>query len=64
MTGFVELFTRYDVLGAFWLTIQLSLLGTLGALVIGLVIAICRVSPSACCRSSGPPTSPCSATPR
>ena len=45
MTGFVELFTRYDVLGAFWLTIQLSLLGTLGALVIGLVIAICRVSP-------------------
>lgn len=45
MDGLVTLFSRYDVLGAFWVTIQLTLFGALGALLIGTVVAICRVSP-------------------
>jgi glutamate transport system permease protein len=34
-----------DVLGAFWLTIQLALFSTVGALVIGTIVAVMRVSP-------------------
>lgn len=37
--------SRYDILGAFWVTIQLSALSALGALVIGTIVAIFRVSP-------------------
>ena len=33
------------MLAAFWMTIQLTLLSAFGALVIGTVVAICRVSP-------------------
>ena len=45
MDGLATLFQRYNVLGAFWTTIQLTVWGALGALVIGTVVAICRVSP-------------------
>lgn len=40
-----DLFSKYDILGAFWLTIQLSFLSAIGALVIGTIIAVLRVSP-------------------
>jgi glutamate transport system permease protein len=35
----------YDVLGAFWTTIQLTLLSAVGALVLGTVLAAMRLSP-------------------
>jgi glutamate transport system permease protein len=40
-----ELFSEYDILGAFKLTIYLTLLAAVGALVIGTVVAVMRVSP-------------------
>ncbi len=40
-----DILARYDLLGAFWLTVQLSFWSALGALVIGTVVAILRVSP-------------------
>lgn len=45
MAELAELFSTYDVLGAFWMTIQLTVWGALGALVIGTAIAVSRVSP-------------------
>ena len=48
-----ELFAEYDVLGAFWMTIQLTVVSALGALVIGTVVAVCRVSPVAVLRGFG-----------
>ena len=53
MDDLIELFTRYDPVGAFWLTIQLTVMGAVGALVIGTVIAICRVSPVAVLQKFG-----------
>lgn len=41
-----EMLARYNVLEAFWLTIQLTFYGALGALVLGTVVAIMRVSPA------------------
>ncbi|MFC0628363.1 amino acid ABC transporter permease [Kribbella deserti] len=40
-----ELFSEYDILGAFKLTIYLTLLSAVGSLVIGTVVAVMRVSP-------------------
>ena len=40
-----ELFSQYNVLGAFGITIALTVLSALGALVIGTLVAIMRVSP-------------------
>jgi glutamate transport system permease protein len=40
-----EILNNYDVLGAFWGTIKLSILGTLGALLLGTVVAVLRLSP-------------------
>lgn len=45
MFGLAELFAEYPVLGAFWMTIRLALCGAVGAIVIGTVVAIMRVSP-------------------
>jgi glutamate transport system permease protein len=45
MSGLGTLFSEYNVLGAFWMTVQLTLWGALGALLLGTVIAVCRVSP-------------------
>lgn len=45
MSELAELFATYDVLGAFWMTIQLTIWGAIGSLIIGTVIAILRVSP-------------------
>ena len=40
-----DILSKYDILGAFWVTIQLSVLSAIGALVIGTIVAILRVSP-------------------
>lgn len=48
-----ELLTEYDVLAAFWMTIRLTVAAAIGALVIGTVVAIMRVSPVAVFRSVG-----------
>ncbi|OFE16484.1 glutamate ABC transporter permease [Humibacillus sp. DSM 29435] len=40
-----DILSKYDILGAFWVTIQLSLLAAIGALVLGTIVAILRVSP-------------------
>lgn len=45
MEGFSTLLTEYDVLAALWMTIKLTVLSALGALVIGTVVAVFRVSP-------------------
>lgn len=37
--------SNYDVLGAFWLTILLSIFGTIGSLVLGTIVAVMRLSP-------------------
>lgn len=42
---FVELFQTFDVLGAFWMTIQLTALSAVGSLVIGTILAAMRISP-------------------
>jgi glutamate transport system permease protein len=48
-----EILSNYDIVGAFWVTIQLSLLSAIGALVIGTIVAILRVSPVAVLRFLG-----------
>lgn len=40
-----ELLTSFDVVGAFWMTIQLTVLSAIGALVIGTLVAVMRLSP-------------------
>lgn len=45
MDGLNELFSQYDILAAFWMTIRLTLLSAVGALVIGTLFAVMRVSP-------------------
>lgn len=45
MEGFSTLLTEYDVLAALWITIKLTVLSAIGALVIGTVVAVFRVSP-------------------
>jgi glutamate transport system permease protein len=40
-----DILSKYDILGAFWVTVQLSALSALGALVLGTIVAILRVSP-------------------
>src|SRR6478736_7320408 len=41
----LDILSRYDVLAAFWMTIRLTLFSAIGALVIGTVVAVMRVSP-------------------
>jgi glutamate transport system permease protein len=48
-----DILREYDILGAFWVTIQLSVLSAIGALVIGTIVAILRVSPVAVLRFLG-----------
>jgi glutamate transport system permease protein len=48
-----RLLTEYDVLGALWMTVKLAVVSAVGALVIGTVVAVCRVSPVAVLRAFG-----------
>ncbi|MFT4216829.1 MAG: amino acid ABC transporter permease [Micropruina sp.] len=40
-----DILAKYNVLAAFWVTIELAVLSALGALILGTLVAICRVSP-------------------
>ena len=40
-----DILSQYDVLGAFWLTIQLAVFSAVGALLLGTVVAVMRISP-------------------
>jgi len=51
--GLSQLLSEYNVLGAFWMTIKLTLASAIGALVIGTVVAIMRVSPVTVLRAAG-----------
>jgi glutamate transport system permease protein len=53
LSGLSELFNEYNVLAAFWMTIKLTVVAAIGALLIGTIIAIMRVSPVAVFRSFG-----------
>lgn len=41
----LDIIREYDVVGAFWITIQLTLYAAVGSLLIGTIVAILRVSP-------------------
>ncbi|GAY07722.1 amino acid ABC transporter permease [Pseudonocardia sp. N23] len=41
----MDLFSKYDIFGAFWVTIQLTLLSAVGALIWGTVLVAMRVGP-------------------
>ncbi|HEX8508065.1 MAG TPA: amino acid ABC transporter permease [Propionibacteriaceae bacterium] len=53
MEGLSTLLGEYNVLAAFWMTIKLTVISALGALVIGSVVAVMRVSPIRVLRSFG-----------
>lgn len=50
---FSELFSQYDVPGAFWVNIQLTFWSAIFALIIGTVLALFRISPIASLRWAG-----------
>lgn len=45
MNGFLELFAEYDVLGAFWMNVRLTVLAAVGSFVLGIILALFRISP-------------------
>jgi glutamate transport system permease protein len=53
LNGLSELFAEYNVLAAFWMTIKLTVAAAVGALLIGTIVAIMRVSPVAVFWSAG-----------
>jgi glutamate transport system permease protein len=53
VSEFLELLRQYDVLGAFWVNLQLTFWGGLLALAIGTVLAVMRISPLASLRWAG-----------
>ena len=48
-----DILRNYDVLGAFWMTIYLTFFSAIGALVIGTILAVMRVSPVRVLRVAG-----------
>ncbi|SFB37687.1 amino acid ABC transporter membrane protein 1, PAAT family [Amycolatopsis marina] len=48
-----DLLSEYDVLGAFWVTVQLTVLSAIGALIWGTILAGMRVSPVPMMRAFG-----------
>jgi glutamate transport system permease protein len=48
-----ELLAEYDVLGAFWMTVKLTVASAFGALLLGTVVAVMRVSPVGVLRAFG-----------
>ncbi len=48
-----ELFASYDVFGAFFVTIELAVVSSVGALLIGTVVAVLRLSPTPLLRGIG-----------
>lgn len=52
-TDVQTLFSDYDILGAFWMTIRLTALALVGSLVLGTLLAVMRVSPIPSLRLGG-----------
>ncbi len=48
-----ELFGEFNILGAFWVTIELTFYSAIGALVIGTIVAVMRVAPVPILRGFG-----------
>ena len=53
MDDFASLFDEFDVLGAFWVNIQLTFFAAILALVLGTVLAVMRISPVPSLRWAG-----------
>lgn len=53
MDAITTLLQTYDVPAAFWMTVKLTVLSAIGALVVGTVVAVCRVSPVGVLRGFG-----------
>ncbi len=53
MGGISDLLAEYDVVGAFWMTIKLTVISAIGALLVGTLVAVCRVSPIGVLRGFG-----------
>jgi glutamate transport system permease protein len=53
MGEFGQLITKYEVVAAFWMTVKLTLASAVGALIIGTLVAVCRVSPASVLRWFG-----------
>ncbi len=53
MDALRTLFESYDILGAFWMTVKLAFFSAIGSLLIGTLVAVCRVSPVAVLRGFG-----------
>lgn len=53
MNGFLELFAEYDIIGALWMNIRLTFLAAIGSFVLGIVLALFRISPVGSLRSIG-----------
>lgn len=53
MSDIAELFTQFDILGAFVVTLQLAGASALGSLLLGTVLAVMRVSPAPSLRWAG-----------
>ncbi|GAB3530001.1 amino acid ABC transporter permease [Arthrobacter monumenti] len=51
--GFFSLFAQYDVVGAFWLNIQLTFWAAIGSFIVGTIIALMRISPIASLQWAG-----------
>ena len=49
----LEILQEYDVLAAFWMTVQLAFFAAIGSLLIGTVLAVMRVSPVGVLRGLG-----------
>lgn len=49
----IDIISRYDILGAFWMTIQLTFFSAIGSLIIGTILVVMRVSPIAVLRNVG-----------
>lgn len=45
MSDFLQLFTQYNIIGAFWVNIQLTLWSALFSLILGVLLLMMRISP-------------------
>lgn len=53
MNTMLDIIGEYHLLSAVWMTIKLALCGSLGALVVGTIVAVMRVSPVRLLRAAG-----------
>lgn len=51
--AYLSLFEEFDVLGAFWVNIQLAFWAAIGSLILGTVLALMRISPIASLQWAG-----------